>query len=68
MVAALLDVVRDQRRRLQRSRDGLAARLLVATDHQTRDDLQALVTQADIDVGDIDVHILVLEKIRGDRR
>lgn len=65
IVGVVIELARDQKDRLARSRDTLVARLTAATDPQGRSDLQSLVAQANQDVMDVEFRITAMERLRG---
>ncbi len=65
IIAAVLDLARDYRERLRRSKAVLVDRLAAATDPQLKHDLQMLIEQAEQDIADADSRIAALEHLRG---
>lgn len=63
IVRAVIDLAKDQRERLKRSRDTLVERLGAATDPQVKVDLHLLIDQANQDISDIASRITALEKL-----
>jgi len=64
LVTTVIDLAQDQRERILRTRDGLLLRLKAAKEHQTQNDLTALIAQSDNDVKEIESRIAALQGLK----